>query len=72
MLSDNDVLHGNTILCPVSQRSQLVAGEESEISVSKTYSPTQISLDEFQILSVYLMRRINARKWHQMKAKLKD
>ena len=39
-----------TLYCSVSQRCQLVGGEESEISVSKTYSPTPIALDEFQIL----------------------
>jgi hypothetical protein len=50
MLADIDVLQGNTIYCSVSQRCQLVAGKELEISVSKTYSPTQIALDEFQIL----------------------
>lgn len=54
MLADIDVLHGNTIYCSVSQRCQLVAGEELEISVSKTYSPTQIALDEFQILRTLL------------------
>jgi len=50
MLVDNDVLHGNTMYCSVSQRCQLVTDDESEISVSKIYSPTQIALDEFQIL----------------------
>jgi beta-lactam-binding protein with PASTA domain len=50
MLADNDVFHGNTIYCSVSQGCQLVAGEELEITVSKTYSPTQIALDEFHIL----------------------
>lgn len=50
MLADNDVLHGHTLYHSLSQRRQFVAGEELEISVSKTYSPTQIALDEFQIL----------------------
>ena len=50
MLADNDVLHSNTIYCSVSQRCQLVADEQLEISVSKACSPTQIALDEFQIL----------------------
>lgn len=50
MLADTDVLHGNIIYCSVSQRCQLVAGEELETSLSKTYSPMQIALGEFQIL----------------------
>lgn len=54
MLADINVLCGNTINRSVSQRCKLVAGEELEISLSKTYSPTQIALDEFQFLRTLL------------------
>lgn len=54
MLADINVLHGNTIYCSVSQRCKLVAGQEGEISLPKTYAPTQIAVDEFQFLRTLL------------------
>jgi len=60
MLGDTDVLHDNTIYCSVSQRCQLVAGEE----LQRHNHPRKLLSMSFrfcELLSVSPMRHINAR-----------